>query len=76
MNFEKLLKREFNVGTKDQQYRIAAGIGIMAIAAAGENGLLMLIGVGVVVLAVMKWCPAYSLSGKSTVQKGDKPPLV
>ena len=70
-----LLNREFNVGRKDQQIRLAASIGIMVIAGIEENGVLMLIGVGVAALALMQWCPAYTFLGKSTVKKGEKPPI-
>jgi hypothetical protein len=76
MSFDinRLLKREFNVGKKDQQVRLGAGVGIMILASILENGLLMLLGLVVAALAVMKWCPVYSAMGKSTVEPGDKPP--
>ena len=74
-DFNRLLKREFNVGKKDQQIRLGAGLGIMVVAALLENGILMLLGLLVAVLAVMKWCPAYSAMGKSTVGPEDKPPI-
>lgn len=74
-DFNRLLKREFNVGKKDQQIRLGAGLGIMVVAALLENGILMLLGLLVAVLAVMKWCPAYSAMGKSTVGPDDKPPI-
>lgn len=74
-DFNRLLKREFNVGKKDQQIRLGAGLGIMVVAALLENGILMLLGLLIAVLAVMKWCPAYSAMGKSTVGPEDKPPI-
>lgn len=70
-----LLKREFNIGRKDQQIRLAVSLGIMIIAGIEENGILMLIGVLVAALAFMQWCPAYVFLGKNTVQKGEKPPI-
>ena len=75
VELKDLLKREYNVGRKDQQIRLAASIGIMVIAAIEENGILMLIGLGVAALAVMQWCPAYTFLGKSSVEKGEKPPI-
>lgn len=67
------LKYQFNVGRKDQQIRLAASIGIMIIAAIEENGVLMLVGLLVAVLAVIQWCPGYSFLGKDTTRKGEKP---
>ena len=40
VELKDLLKREYNVGRKDQQIRLAASIGIMVIAAIEENGIL------------------------------------
>ena len=74
-DLKDLVKREFNVGRKDQQIRLAASILIMVIAGIESNGVLMLIGVGVAALALLQWCPAYNFLGKSTVQKGEKPPI-
>jgi hypothetical protein len=48
----------------------------MILASIMENGILMLLGLLVAVLAVLKWCPAYSAIGKSTVEPGDKPPAI
>ena len=78
MSFDlsQLTKREFNVGTRDQKIRLGAAAGVMLVASILESGLLMLIGVAVAVLALMKWCPAYSTMGKSTVEAGDKPPIL
>ena len=78
MSFDvkKLLKREFNVGTRDQQIRLGVGVGLMILASVLENGLIMLLGLVVVILAFLKWCPAYSAMGKSTVEPGAKPPLL
>jgi hypothetical protein len=70
-----ILKREFNVGRKDQQYRLAASVGVMVIAALEQNGILMLIGIAIAVLALLQWCPAYTFLEKNTVGKGEKPPI-
>lgn len=75
LELKDLLTRKFNVGRKDQQYRLAASVGIMVIAAVEQNGILMLIGVAVAALALLQWCPAYNYLEKSTVEKGEKPPI-
>ena len=74
-DFSRVTKREFNVGNKDQQMRLAGAVGIMIIAAIIENGVLMILGICVAALAFLKWCPIYSGMAKSTVTKGEKPPL-
>ena len=75
VELKNLLKRKFNVGRKDQQYRLAASVGIMVIAAVEQNGILMLIGVAVAALAILQWCPTYNYLEKNTVEKGEKPPI-
>jgi hypothetical protein len=75
-DIKRLCHRQFNVGTKDQQIRLGAGVAIMILASIMENGILMLLGLLVAVLAVLKWCPAYSALGKTTVEPGDKPPAI
>ena len=72
VELKDIFRCEFNVGRKDQQIRLAASLGIMIIAALEENGVLMLVGVLVAVLALVQWCPAYTFLGKSTVHKGEK----
>ena len=76
VELKDILKREYNVGRKDQQYRLAASVGIMVIAALEQNGILMLIGIAVAVLAFLQWCPVYTFLEKNTVQKGEKPPML
>jgi hypothetical protein len=75
VELKNLLERKFNVGRKDQQYRLAASVGIMVIAAVEQNGILMLIGVAVAALALLQWCPVYNYLEKNTVEKGEKPPI-
>ena len=73
-DIKKALKREFNVGRKDFQIRLGAGLAVMIAASLIESGLLMLAGILVIVTGVMRWCPAYSVLGKSTVEEGEIPP--
>ncbi len=75
-DIKRLCKREFNVGTKDQKIRLGAGVGIMIFASIIESGILMLAGLLVAGLALLKWCPAYTAMGKTTVEPGDQPPII
>lgn len=75
-DIKRLCHREYNVGTKDQKIRLGAGVAVMILASLMENGILMLLGLLVTVLAVLKWCPAYSAMGKSTVEPDDMPPVI
>jgi len=76
LDFSRIGTREFNVGTKDQKIRLGVGIGLLVIASIIESGVLMLLGLLVAVTGGIKWCPAYSVLGKNTVEPGDKPPLI
>ncbi len=77
MSFDirRMLQREFNVGKYDQKIRICAGIVMMVLASQIESGTIMLLGLAVVVSGMLRWCPAYSAMGKSTVQEGEEPPM-
>ncbi|MFM8444332.1 MAG: DUF2892 domain-containing protein [Methylococcus sp.] len=75
-DIQRMFKREFNIGERDQQIRLAVGVGLMVVASIMESGLLMLLGLVVATLALLKWCPAYSAIGKSTVGPEDKPPII
>ena len=70
-DFNRMLKREINVGKKDQQLRLGAGVALLVVAWMIDTPLLMLLGIILVATAVTRWCPAYSGMGKSTVEPGD-----
>jgi hypothetical protein len=48
---------------------------MMVLASQIESGTIMLLGLAVVVSGMLRWCPAYSAMGKSTVQEGEEPPM-
>lgn len=73
-NFEKAMKREFNVGAKEQRIRYGVGIGMLLISVFLANILLLLIGLVLVVTAKLQWCPAYSGLGKTSVEPGEQAP--
>lgn len=70
-DFNRMLKREINVGKKDQQIRLGAGITLLVVSWVINTPLLMLLAIILVATAVTRWCPAYSGMGKSTVEPGD-----
>ena len=73
-DYKRALKREFNVGSKEQRIRYGAGIGLVLVSVFLANIAMLLIGVGLIVTAKMQWCPAYSGLSKSSVLPGDEPP--
>ncbi len=55
-----------NVGTIDRIVRIAAGLGLIALAATGTIGVWGYIGIIPVLTGFFRVCPAYSLLGINT----------
>ncbi len=70
-DFNRMLKREINVGKKDQQLRLGAGVALLVVSWMINTPLLMLLAIILVATAVTRWCPAYSGMSKSTVEPGD-----
>lgn len=73
-NYNRMLKREFNVGTKEQKIRYGVGIVLLLVSVFMANIPFLLIGVTLVSTAKMQWCPVYSGMNKSSVMPGDEPP--
>ena len=73
-DFSRMLKRELNVGKNEQRIRFWAGIALLLLSLMFNNVLFIVIGVVLIVTAVLRWCPAYSGLGKSTVQPGEENP--
>ncbi len=74
MSFDvkRMFKPELNVGLKDQKIRYGVGIAALLISVFLANIPLAIIGGILVGSAKMRWCPAYSGLGKSTVQPGEE----
>jgi Protein of unknown function (DUF2892) len=73
-DYKRALKREFNVGSKEQRVRYGVGIGLVLISVFLANIAMLLIGVILISTAKMQWCPLYSGLEKSSVLPGDEPP--
>lgn len=73
-DYKRALKREFNVGSKEQKLRYYVGIGMLLVSVFLANIALLLIGIGLVYTAKTQWCPLYSGLAKSSVLPGDEPP--
>ncbi|HUL11297.1 MAG TPA: DUF2892 domain-containing protein [Methylococcaceae bacterium] len=70
-DFKKMLKRELNVGLKDQKIRYGTGcVSLLASVFLGNIPLLVLGGI-LVASAYLRWCPAYSGLSKSTVDPNE-----
>lgn len=71
-DFKRMLKPELNVGLKDQKTRYGVGIALLLVSVFLANIPLLLVGGVLVGTAKMRWCPAYSGMGKSTVLPGEE----
>ena len=74
-DLKRAMRREFNVGGKEQRLRYGAGIAMLLVSVFLANIPLLLIGVVLVVTAKLQWCPVYSGLGKSSVDPGETPPV-
>lgn len=73
-DFKKMLKRELNVGLKDQKIRYGTGcVSLLASVFLGNIPLLVLGGI-LVASAYLRLCPAYSGLTKSTVDPNEPAP--
>ena len=72
-DFKRAMKREFNVGGKEQKLRYAVGIGSLLISVFLANIPLLLAGVVLVSTAKLQWCPVYSGLNKTSVEPGEQP---
>lgn len=73
-DFKKMLNKEVNVGLKEQKIRYGAGAALILLSVVMGNILILLVGVVLVATGFMRWCPAYSGMGKSTVEPNEPPP--
>lgn len=74
MSFDvkRMLKRECNVGLKDQKVRYGVGIAALVVSVFFANIPLLVLGGILVGSAKLRWCPVYSGLTKSTVQPGEE----
>ena len=73
-DFNRAMKREFNVGSKEQKTRYGVGLALLLVSVFLAKILMLLIGIMLVATAKMQWCPVYSGLNKSSVEEGDQPP--
>jgi uncharacterized membrane protein YidH (DUF202 family) len=73
-DFKKALQKELNVGLKEQKYRYGGGAAALALSVFTGNIFLLVIGIVLVATAFMRWCPAYSGMGRSTVDPNEPAP--
>lgn len=72
-DYKKALKRELNVGLKDQQIRYGVGATLLMTSLFTGNIFFLLLGAGLVASAFFRWCPAYSGMSMSTVDPNEPP---
>jgi hypothetical protein len=73
-DFKRALKKEINVGLKERKIRFGAGSAALLVSVFLGNIPLLIIGGVLVATAFMRWCPAYSGLGKSTVDPNEPAP--
>ncbi len=72
-DFKRALKKEVNIGLKEQKLRYAAGSALLLISVFLGNILLLFIGSILIATAFTRWCPAYSGLARSTVDPNEPP---
>ncbi len=70
-DLKRMLKRELNVGLKEQKIRYRVGSGLVLASVFLGNIPLLVLGGILVATAFMRWCPAYSGMGRSTVDPNE-----
>lgn len=73
-DFKRAMKKEVNVGLKEQRIRYAAGAAATLASVFLGNIPLLLVGAALLVTGKTRWCPAYSGLGKSTVDPNEPEP--
>ncbi len=72
-DFKKALKKEVNIGLKEQKIRFGAGSALVLISIFLGNIPLLVLGSILIATGFMRWCPAYSGLGRSTVDPNEPP---
>jgi len=70
-DFKRALKKEVNVGLKEQKIRFAAGSGLLVLSVFLGNIPVLLLGGILVWTGFTRWCPAYSGLSRSTVDPNE-----
>ena len=70
-DFKKALKKEVNVGLKEQKIRYGAGSAVLLISVFLGNIALLLLCIVLVATGFTRWCPAYSGLNRTTVDPNE-----
>lgn len=70
-DFKRALKKEVNVGLKEQKIRYGVGSALLLISVFLGNIPLLLIGIVLVATGFTRWCPAYSGLNRTTVDPNE-----
>ena len=73
-DFKRALKKELNIGLKEQKIRYGAGSALLLTSVFLGNIPLLLLGGVLVATGFTRWCPAYSGLNKTTVDPNEPPP--
>jgi hypothetical protein len=72
-DFKRALKKELNVGLKEQKIRYGVGSALLLASVFMGNIPLLVIGSVLVATGLTRWCPAYSGLNRSTVDANEPP---
>ncbi len=70
-DFKRALKKEVNVGLKEQKIRYGAGSALLLLSVFLGNIALLLIGIVLVATGFTRWCPVYSGLNRTTVDPNE-----
>lgn len=74
-DYKRMLKKEVNIGLKEQKIRYAVGSALIMISVFLGNIFLLVLGSIMVATGFSRWCPAYSGLNKTTVDPNEPPPV-
>jgi hypothetical protein len=65
-DYKRMIQFEHNVGAKEKNYRMYAGVASLVISIFTAKILLLLMGLALVATGFSGWCPVYSGMHKNT----------
>jgi hypothetical protein len=72
-DFKRALKKEVNIGLKEQKIRYWVGSALLVISVFLGNIFLLVLGSILLATGFSRWCPAYSGLNRSTVDPNEPP---
>lgn len=67
-DYKRMLKKELNVGSKEKQIRLIAGLGLILISIPLAKIILLIVGLILVATGYVGWCPINSGFGRNSYE--------